>query len=594
PVPPAVREQILARTDGVPLFVEELTRMLLEAGELEALAIPETLHDSLTARLDRLAPVKAVAQVAAVIGREFDHDLLAGVADLRENELRDALERLVAAGLIFRRADMPGAGYSFKHALVRDAAYAGLVRARRHQLHARTATLAEERFPHLAASQPEMLAHHWSEAGDAEKATAYRLRAGMRALGQSAIKEAVAQLASGIAMLDQLPPGPPRQRRELDVQIAYGAALVGARGPAATEPAAAYARARELCALLGERRPLTQVLFGLWASHNVRDELDAAQEVATELLGLAEQGRGDPARILGCRTLGTTALLRGDLAVSRDSLGELLALGRSTAEAPDFPYPYDPWLTGQGYLSITMLLLGHPDQARSHSDRSLAGARETGHHHTLALALFCRCVLAQLCRDADDLERHATALQAVAAERGFAFWAAAAAVFRGWLLSQVGNQQAGIALLRAGLDAYRAADARAYVAYMLGLLAEAQGRAGNTAEADALLGEALAHVERTEARVAEAELHRLQGELRLPQPDHAAAEACFRHALAVARRQEAGWWELRAATSLARLWAARGDRGEARDLMAPILARIIEGAGMPDVAEARGLLARGA
>ena len=597
-VPAAVRERILARTDGVPLFVEELTRMLLEAGEPDAgrqseLAIPETLHDSLTARLDRLAPVKPVAQVAAVIGREFDHALLAGAADLRDDELRGALDRLIAAGLIFRRADLPGAGYSFKHALVRDAAYAGLVRARRQQLHARIAALVEERFPHLTASRPEMLAHHWSEAGSAEKATAYRLRAGMRALGRSATKEAVAQLAAGIAMLEQMPPGPARQRRELDLQIAYGAALVGARGPAATEPAAAYGRARELCALSGERQPLTQVLFGLWASHNVRDELDAAQAVATELLDLAEQGHGGPARVLGCRTLGTTALLRGDLAASRARLDELLALGRPAAGAPDFPYPYDPWLTGQGYLSVTMLLLGHPGQALAHSDRSLLGAREAGHHHTLALVLFCRCVLAQLCRDQEELELQTTALQAVSAERGFAFWSAAAEVFRGWLLSQAGNRQDGIARLRAGLDAYRAADARAYVAYMLGLLAEAHGRAGDVAEADALLGEALAHVERSEARVAEAELRRLQGHLRLslPRPDRAAAEECFRHALAVARRQGAGWWELRTATSLARLWASGGDHAKARDLLAPILVRLTEGGGMPDLTEAGALLA---
>jgi hypothetical protein len=483
-VPSAVREQILAKTDGVPLFVEELTRMLLESGALECKsdhhglqlrlpepAIPETLQDSLTARLDRLAPVKTVAQVAAVIGREFGYELLAGATDLRDDELRAALDRLIDAGLIFRRAEASGASYSFKHALIRDAAYAGLVRARRHQLHARIAALVEERFPHLAASQPEMLAHHWSEAANAEKATAYRLHAGVRALRRSATMEAVAQLAMGIEMLRQLPSGAKQQRQELDLQIAFGAALVAAKGPAALEPAAAYTRARELCELLGEKQHLTQVLFGLWASHNVRDELDAAQAVASELLGLAKQGRQDPARILGCRTLGTTLLLRGDLVASRATFDELLALDRSAAEAPDFPYPYDPWLTGQGYLALTLLLLGHPEQALTHSDRSLAGARETGHHHTLALVLFCRCVLAQLCRDQRDLELHTTALQAVAAERGFAFWSAAGAVFCGWLLTRAGNLSDGIALLRTGLDAYRAANPRAYVAYMLGLLA---------------------------------------------------------------------------------------------------------------------------
>ena len=256
-VPAAVREQILDRTDGVPLFVEELTKMLLEFGALQGkgdryelqgplpeLAIPETLQDSLTARLDRLAPVKTVAQVAAVIGREFGHDLLAAAAELRDDELRDALDRLLDAGLIFRRAEAPGTSYSFKHALVRDAAYTGLVRARRHQLHARIAALLEERFPQLAASQPEMLALHWSEAANAEKAIVYRLRGGVKALRRSATAEAVAELELGIEMLSQLPLGRQRQRAELELQIAYGPALAATKGPAAPEPAAAYTRAQ--------------------------------------------------------------------------------------------------------------------------------------------------------------------------------------------------------------------------------------------------------------------------------------------------------------------------------------------------------------
>lgn len=604
-VPAAVREQILARTDGVPLFVEELTRMLLESGALQGkgdryelqgplpeLAIPETLQDSLTARLDRLAPVKVVAQVAAVIGREFGYDLLAAAADLHDDDLRDALNQLIDAGLIFHRAEAPGASYSFKHALVRDAAYTGLVRARRHQLHARIAALLEEHFAQLAASQPEMLAHHWSEAANPEKATTYRLRAGVRALRRSATAEAVAQLAMGIEMLCQLPPTPERQRRELDLQIAFGAALVAARGPAASEPAAAYTRARELCGLLGEKQYLTRVLFGLWASHNVRDELDAAQAVATELLGLAKQGRQDPARILGYRTLGTTLLLQGDFTASRAAFERLLALDRRAAEAPDFPYPFDPWLTGQGYLSLSLHLLGHPEHAYAHSDRSLTGAREAGHHHTLALVLFCRCVLAQFCRDKRDLEAHTTTLQAIAAERGFAYWSAAGAVFRGWLLTQASDLPGGIAQMQAGLDAYRATNARAYGAYMQGLLAEALGRAGRTDEADMLLHEALAHVERTRSRAAEAELYRLQGQLQLslPRPDEAAAEAFFLRALEVARHQKAGWWELRVATSLARLWTKGGKDQRAGNLLAPILDRFAYQSGMPDLEEAKELL----
>ena len=344
--------------------------------------------------------------------------------------------------------------------------------------------------------------------------------------------------------------------------------------------------------MLGENQYLTQVLFGLWASHNVRDELDAAHAVASELLKLTTQDRQDPAKVLGYRTLGTTLLLAGDFTGSRTALEELLALDRSAAAAPDFPYPYDPWLTGQGYLSLTVLLLGYPKQAIAHSNRSLAGAQKIAHQHTLALVLFCRCVLAQLCRDQRDLELHTAALQAVSAERGFAFWSAASTVFRGWLLARAGDLAGGIALLRAGLDDYRASNARAYVAYMEGLLAEALARAGRTDEADVLLDNALACVERTGSRAAEAELYRLRGHLRLSllRPNSAAAEAFFLQALNVARHQKAGWWELRAATSLARLWAAVDQHWKARDLLVPIFERFSEETSMPDLTEAKELL----
>jgi predicted ATPase len=295
---------------------------------------------------------------------------------------------------------------------------------------------------------------------------------------------------------------------------------------------------------------------------------------------------------LGCRTLGTTLLLEGDFVGSRAAFDELLALDRSAAEAPDFPYPFDPWLTGLGYLSLTLFLLGHPEQALTQSDRSLTGAQAAGHPHTLALVLFCRCVLAQFRRDERDLEAHTATLQAVSAERGFAFWSAAGAVFRGWLLTRGGNLPEGIALMRSGLEGYRATNARAYVTYMLGMLAEACGRSGSLEEAAALLQEALAHVEHSQARAAEAELFRLQGELRLgaPQPDVAEAETSFLQALAVARRQKAGWWELRAATSLARLWAERGEPRRVQDLLGPLLSRFPASSGLPDLEEARKLL----
>ena len=285
------------------------------------------------ARLDRLAPVKAVAQVGAAIGREFSHDLLAAVIDIGDDELCDALDRLADAELVFRHREASTTSYVFKHALVRDVAYSSLPRGRRRELHARIAAVLEERFPQAAASEPEALAHHWSEAGNAEKASGYHLSAGMRALRRSATAEAVAQLAMGLETLQQLPATAIRERRELDLQVAYGAALVAARGPAAPEPAKAYMRARELCQQLGEERNLVPVLFGLWASHNVRNELRAAHAAAVELLDLARQTPQGPAIILGYRALGTTLLLQGNFAASRDILEKLLKIDRPAADA---------------------------------------------------------------------------------------------------------------------------------------------------------------------------------------------------------------------------------------------------------------------
>jgi predicted ATPase len=545
------------------------------------------------ARLDRLAPVKAVAQVAAAIGREFSHDLLAAVIDIGDDELCNALDRLAGAELVFRQREASATSYVFKHALVRDVAYGSLLRGRRRELHARIAAVLEESFPQVAASEPETLAHHWSEAGNAERASGYHLSAGMRALKRSATAEAVAQLAMGLETLQQVPATAIRQRRELDLQVAYGAALVAARGPAASEPAKAYRRARELCRQLGEERNLVPVLFGLWASHNVRNELSAAHAVAAELLTLAEQKPQGPAAILGHRALGTTLPLHGKFVASQESLKKLLNIDRSTVGfSSDFPHPFDPWLTGQAYLSISVLLLGYPEQALTQAQQALAGAHQLGHHGTLALVLFCRCVFGQLSRDKADLKTHAEALSAVAAERGFAFWSAAGAIFRGWSLAESGKLSDGIAQMRDGLAAYEAAGAKAYVSYLMGLLAEVHRRAGNADQGQRLLNDALDHTKRTEACADEAELHRLQGQLRLSLPGRTLidAQASFQRALEIARNQEARWLELRAAVSLARLLVEQGERREASNLLRQIYGWFSEGSNTPDLQDAQTLL----
>ena len=326
-LPPAVLGEIAARTDGVPLFVEELTKAVLEAGTTGAgAAVPASLHASLMARLDRVPGVKEVAQVAACIGREFAYPLLAAVSPVPEPELRAALDRLAAAELVFARGEPPEAGYSFKHALVRDAAHESLLKARRQELHARIARALEERFPETAEAEPELLARHCAEAGLAERAVDYWQRAGQRALARSATAEAVAHLTRGLEVLAGLPGGAERQRRELGLQLALGQASIAAKGFAAPETGRAYARARELCRELGDVPELFPALYGRFIVHFQRGELAAAHEAARELLRSAEE-RGDAAaRVTGHRIVGSALYHLGRLAESRAHLEKGLAL----------------------------------------------------------------------------------------------------------------------------------------------------------------------------------------------------------------------------------------------------------------------------
>ena len=429
--------------------------------------------------------------------------------------------------------------------------------------------------------------------GGGAKAAIYRARAGKRALARSATTEAVAQLTMGLEVLQGLPEDRERQRLELDLQVALGTALVAAKGPAAPEPARTYARARELCRQLGEERRLIPVLFGLWASYYVRDELSAARTVAAELLRLAEHGHDGVAGVLGHRALGTTLLMQGEFAASRTQLQRLLALDRSAA-GPFLvaPFPFDPWVTGQAYLSLTLLLLGYPEQALTQADEALAEARRLAHHNSLALVLFCRCMLDQLVRDRNSFEAHSEALLTVAVEQGFTYWSAAGAIFRGWASVEGGKTAAGVAQMQAGLAAYRGTGAEAAVPHLLGLIADAHRRANDASQGQKLLAAALEHAVRTGEHVGEAELYRLQGELwlALPWRDPAGAEAAFRRAIEMARDQEAKWWELRAATSLARLWADQGERQKAHDLLAPVHGWFTEGFDTPDLKEAKALL----
>jgi class 3 adenylate cyclase/predicted ATPase len=605
-LPAEVAEQIAAKTDGVPLFVEELTKAVLEsgllrdegdryalAGPLPPLAIPATLQDSLLARLDRLAPVKEVAQVGAAIGREFAYELLAAVAPLPDDRLREALDQLVGAELVFRRGTPPEASYSFKHALVQDAAYGTLLKSKRRQIHAHIAAALEERFPEAAELQPELLARHCTEAGLADKAIEYWYRAGRRAMAQSAMAEAVAQLTQALELLAGLPAGPDRDRRELDLQIALGGALIAAKGWSSSEVGRTYERARELCTKEARLPQLLAALSGLYAHHLHWSGARVALGIAEELLRLAERQGDTAAQAAGHRFVATGLMFNGRLLTALPHFERALAL----YDPADRSSPVHLWGpdTRVACLSFTALILlwqGYPDRAVVRGREALAAAHELGHPYTTSQALFLNGWLHQIRGESRVVRGRSGTMMSLTAEHGFAAWLTDATILHGWALAAAGEVTVGLAQMRHGLAACQASGVLLFQPSYLGLLADLSIRAGNPTEALALLDEAEAIVDRAEVRWFEAELHRLQGEALLGtgRADSDEAEACFARAIESARAQSAKWWELRAVTALARLWVDQGERRKARDLLAPVYAWFTEGFDSQDLRNARTLL----
>jgi predicted ATPase/class 3 adenylate cyclase len=604
-LPAPVLDEIMAKTDGVPLFVEELTRAVLEAnlladkgdhyaltGPLPPMAIPATLEGSLLARLDRLAPAREVAQVAAAIGREFSYELLAAAAPLPQEELLAALEHLVESGLVFRRGVPPHANYSFKHALVQDAAYATLVRAKRQRLHATIAAAIEQKFPETAQTQPELLAYHHTEAGQAEAAIRYWLRAGQAEIARSATAEAITHLTKGLELVAGLPEGVPQWQQELELQIALGVALMAAKGWAAPEVGRANARARELCDRLGDTPRLFPVLYGEWVFHVVRAELQAGSASGEELLRRAEE-RGDrAAATVGTRIVGTAAFLKGEMDMARGCLEKSLSLYDPQRDSSlAFLFAQDPRVAALSVLSWALFALGYPEQAQARSNEALTTARHLAHGNTLGYALLYGCILSQMRRERPEARERADALIHLATEQGAPHFLGAGIVIRGWTLAESDGLETAISQMRDGLALWQSTGAGFLGPFFLSLLAEAEARRGSADAGLAIVSEALRCVAETGERWFEAELHRLSGELALqrPLPDPVAAETEFREAAAIAKQQSAGLWELRAATCLARILTTQHRNEEARTLLTGLCARFTEGFGTVDLQAAYNL-----
>jgi predicted ATPase len=596
-LPDAVADQIVDRTDGVPLFVEELTKSVLESGllreetdryvldgALPPFAIPTSLHDSLMARLDRLASVRLVAQIGAAIGREFSYRLLCAVARFPEDELQAALGRLVASELVFQRGTPPDAIYTFKHALVQDAAHSSLLRSARQQLHAQIAEALETHSPELMENQPELFAQHYAEAGLVEKSVACWSKAGHSSAARSAMAEAAAQLQKGLDQLALLPESPERRRQELELSTALGAVLRLVKGQAAPETGRAYTRAQELWEQLGSPSEFLQIPFGQSRYHMFRGELDLALRLDEELLRLSCQRNDAAGLVLGHLSSGRNLRSAGRFASSRSHLEEVLALydpnsHRSLVDQ----IGTHPQNSSQSLLGSVLCFLGFPDQALAQSNAAIAEARRLAHPPSLASSLANSNIVLSLVGDNAALDERTEQLIAVANEQGFPFWGAQGTIYRGWVMVKNGDVAQGLSLLRSSSSAYRATGAFL-------LAAAACEIAGQIEEAVALLDDALQIAERTGERWSAAELNRHKGQLLLRQGHSEAAEELYLKALSIAEEQGAKLWELRAAASLARLRRDQGCFAEARDLVAPVYDWFTEGFDTPDLKDAKALL----
>jgi class 3 adenylate cyclase/predicted ATPase len=605
-LPAAVVAQIVAKTDGVPLFVEEVTKTVLESGLLQEqgdhyiltgplppLAIPVTLHDSLLARLDRLGAAKGLAQLGATLGREFAYVMLQAVAPWDEEMVRRGLHQLVEAELLYQRELPPQATYVFKHALIRDAAYQSLLKRTQQHYHQRIAQVLVAQFPTIIETQPELVAQHYTEAGLAAQAVEYWQRAGQRALQRSANLEAVQHLSMALALLATLPETSARAQQELDLQIALGPALMAAKGWAAPEVEQTYGRARVLCTQLGETSQLFPTLWGLWRFYQSRGVLPTARDLGEQLMRLAERTAA-PIRLLEAHSaLGQTLFQLGAYAAAWQHLEQGITLINSIAQrALVLRHGNAPGVVFLSFAALTLWCLGYPAQAVQRSQEALALAQALDHPFSLAASQHYAAFLYRHRHERLEVQTLAEALLTLATAQGFPLYVGYGTYWRGWAGAMQGESEVGLMHMRQGLAAVLATGQTLARPFCLVVLAEVAVQVGQIEEGLRLVAEALAAFKTSGRGDLLAEAYRLQGVLLLHQAvaDAVQAEACFQQALTIARRQQAKSWELRTATSLARLWQQQGKRAEARALLAPIYDWFTEGFDTADLQEARALL----
>ena len=579
---------------------EEAAQQMVSGTPSPSVAVPASLHASLMARLDRLGPAKEVAQIGAAIGREFSHALLASVARKPEPELQFALDRLVRAGLLFQQGVPPNATYLFKHALVQDAAYGTLLREPRRALHASIGEVLESQFAEIAENQPELVARHYTEAGQIEKAAGLWGKAGQQSLARSALVEATAQFNRALEHVAALPATPALRREQIKLQVALIHTLYHVKGAAAPETTAAVEQARlviEQAEAIGEAPEdpllLFSVLYGAWVASLVAFNGDAVRELATQFLAVAEKRGATGLRMVGHRLRGMSLLCTGAIAEGRVHFDQAMALYDPAEHLPlATRFGQEVRVAIFSFRSIALWVLGYPNAALEDVKHALDNAREIGQVATLMYALTNTSPVLMDCGSYELANAQLDELIALADEKGASYWKAIGMLFRGNLYALTGNAAGAVQMITTGITAFRSTGARLHEPSWLSYLAIAHTILGELHDAWRCIGEALSTIETTKERWFEAEVHRIAGEIarKSPEPGAAKPEEHFERALTVARAQQAKSWELRAAMSLARLWRDQGKVQQARELLAPVYGWFTEGFDTRDLKEAKALL----
>jgi class 3 adenylate cyclase/tetratricopeptide (TPR) repeat protein len=604
-LPDEVLEHIVAKADGVPLYIEELTKTIIESqvlieeeegyrlnGTLAELQIPSTLQDSLMSRLDRAPTLREVAQMGSVLGREFAYDMLNAAIGLEETVVQSGLEQLVEDELLYQRGRGQQSRYIFKHALIQDAAYQSLLKRTRQQYHHTVAKLLEKQFPELAQTQPGLVAHHFAEAGAWEQAANYWQQATTQALGRSANEEAVSYLTRGIEAVVALPDSPVRNEQELEMQIQLAVTLIPVKNYSGTETVAAFSRARELCGLTGNRTHLITVNWGEYTGFLLAGKLDAALAKTLETLREAEQEDNVTARLMAHRGIGITSTQRGDFEVARNNCEAALALYDPVQHRPlAFRYGYDIQVAILSFLDQVLLEQGYPTQARARYEEALKAARDMDHPPTLALALWAACFFHWFYGDLEANSALVDELISVSKDHGLLMWELVGRACRGHLSMLSDPSEAALAEIEAAMKIW-SASATLFKPWFLTMLAQAHGRLGRPERGLACLDDALSIIKQNKERLQLPFALQTKAELLLAgsTPDPSAAESILKESMQISREMNAHLPELRTATRLARLWVEQGKAQEALKLLTDCLDWFTEGFDAPDLQAAQALV----